>query len=167
MTARPKLQYVRSEGLMTLYRSIPCQRCGCSDGTVCGGHSNWAQHGKGKGIKASDDKVASLCHQCHMDIDQGATLSSKQRYAAWFDAHRKTLLLLSRLGTWPANIQLPGYLLNEDYENTGDTNNEQGAHGALQAVSSLRSSAFVSRGDAGGCLPKSRPKSGDLRKKTR
>ncbi len=60
MTARPKTEYIRSNKLMLRYRMLPCQNCGANDGTVCGAHSNQSKHGKGKGIKASDQYAASL-----------------------------------------------------------------------------------------------------------
>ena len=93
---RIKTEYVRSKALMELYRTIPCQHCGIDDGTVCGAHSNQAKHGKGRGIKASDDKCASLCFRCHMMIDQGRTLSKAEREQIWQDAHDKTVAELIR-----------------------------------------------------------------------
>jgi hypothetical protein len=47
--------------------------------------------GKGKGIKASDYRIAALCFSCHMDIDQGNKLTKEQRREFWETAHRKTI----------------------------------------------------------------------------
>jgi hypothetical protein len=103
----PKFAYVRSDALMRAYRAIACQHCHTEDGTVCGAHSNWAEHGKGRSIKASDVYCASLCHRCHMALDQGAVMTEEQRYAMWSDAHRSTVIELSARGLWPQDVPLP------------------------------------------------------------
>ena len=92
---------------MEAYRKIPCQHCGVDDGSVCGAHSNEAQHGKGRGIKADDSACASLCHACHMDLDQGKDLSRLERQAMWHWAHVKTVAELTRRGLWPKGIDIP------------------------------------------------------------
>ena len=94
MTAFPKTAYVRSKALMTAYRTIPCQNCGADDQTVCGAHSNASEHGKGRSIKASDDKCASLCHRCHTALDQGSEMSREERVRMWTEAHEKTMRAL-------------------------------------------------------------------------
>jgi hypothetical protein len=105
--AAPKRDYVRSPALMKGYRQIPCQNCGKDDGTVCGAHSNWAEHGKGKSIKASDDCCASLCFTCHGELDQGALMGASERYALWTNARAKTVRELVRLGLWPESVPVP------------------------------------------------------------
>lgn len=107
MTAYPKRQYVRSPALMKAYRAIPCQVCGADDGTVCGAHSNWSAHGKGKSIKADDNRCASMCFTCHSAIDQGSRLSREERITLWTEAHRKTVRLLLARGLWPMNVPVP------------------------------------------------------------
>lgn len=102
-----KTQYIRSAKLMQAYRKIPCQHCGVDDGTVCGAHSNSAEHGKGRGIKASDVYCASLCHSCHMAIDQGRSLSRSERVAIWNEAHAKTVKALVALGLWQVGVPVP------------------------------------------------------------
>lgn len=99
----PKHQYVRSKELMRNAREIPCQHCGADDGTVCGAHTNWGG-GKGRSIKASDNLIASLCFNCHAELDQGKTLSKEQRQEMWQNAHIKTVDKLVKLGLWPANV---------------------------------------------------------------
>lgn len=54
-------------------------------------HSNQLADGKGKGIKASDYRVAALCFSCHMDLDQGNKLTKDQRREFWEMAHRRTI----------------------------------------------------------------------------
>ena len=107
MTAIAKFHYVRSPKLMQAYRQIPCQHCGVADGTVVGAHSNQAEHGKGRGIKASDVFCASLCHRCHMEVDQGRTMSRTERAEVWTEAHVKTVDELVRRGLWPKDVSVP------------------------------------------------------------
>lgn len=103
----PKFTYVRSKKLLEACREIPCQHCGAQDGTVCAAHSNWAEHGKGKSIKASDIFVASLCAICHHQLDQGFLWTREQRKAIWIAAHEKTVALLNKLGLWPDEVPQP------------------------------------------------------------
>ena len=102
MTARPKFKYVRSKKLMEAYRTIPCTHCGRDDGSVAGAHSNYAEHGKGRSIKASDDKCASLCSRCHSALDQGYLMSALEKREMWTAAHLKTVEELTKRGlyTW-------------------------------------------------------------------
>ena len=102
-----KHQYVRSKKLLEACREIPCQHCGIADGTVVAAHSNALADGKGRSIKADDNKVAALCAEHHHEIDQGHTLSKAERIAMWQTAHERTVKELNRLGLWPANVPLP------------------------------------------------------------
>lgn len=102
-----KHQYVRSKKLLEACREIPCQHCGIADGTVVAAHSNALAHGKGRSIKASDQFVASLCHRCHGDIDQGSYLTKDERVAIWTAAHERTVKELNRLGLWPKGVPQP------------------------------------------------------------
>lgn len=104
---RPKHDYVRSETLMRAYRMIPCQNCFANDGTVCGAHANWGEFHKGMGVKADDNRCASLCWKCHAVIDQGMTLSETEKKLAWSIAHARTVALLCSLGLWPADVPIP------------------------------------------------------------
>lgn len=72
-------------------RESPCQECGRKDGTIVAAHSNQLRDGKGRGIKAHDYRVAALCYSCHMEIDQGKSLSKAERIEIWEEAHRKTI----------------------------------------------------------------------------
>ena len=94
----PKNQYVRSKRLLNLVASLPCQKCGFHLSQAA--HSNWAKHGKGRGIKASDEYTAALCYSCHAELDQGMCLSKEERQEMWDKAHEKTLKLLKERGLW-------------------------------------------------------------------
>ena len=84
----------RNKRLLEIARNFPCQHCGIDDGTVVAAHSNQLRDGKGKGIKASDYRIASLCFKCHLELDQGKNLSKAERLEMWEEAHRKTIGLL-------------------------------------------------------------------------
>ena len=84
----------RNKRLLEIARNFPCQHCGIDDGTVVAAHSNQLRDGKGKGIKASDFRIASLCFKCHAELDQGKNLSKQERLEMWEEAHRKTIGLL-------------------------------------------------------------------------
>lgn len=81
----------RSKKLLEIVRNSPCQICGCEDGTIVAAHSNQLRDGKGKGIKAHDYRIAALCYKCHMELDQGNTLTKQQKFYDWDEAHRKTI----------------------------------------------------------------------------
>jgi hypothetical protein len=103
----PKRQYVRSKKLMEAYRLIPCQHCGAEDHTVAGAHANWGEFGKGKSIKADDNRCASLCFRCHSELDAGKNWSREERKAIWTAAHTKTVALLCAMGLWPEGVPQP------------------------------------------------------------
>lgn len=105
--AEPKREYVRDKNLMKVYRLIACQHCGANNQTVCGAHSNWEIHGKGGHIKADDNRCASLCGECHADLDQGSKLIEEERQRKWWNAHVKTINELVRRRLWPAWVPLP------------------------------------------------------------
>lgn len=102
----PKHNYVRSKELLKNAREIPCQHCGADDGTIVAAHTNW-QGGKGRGIKADDNLIASLCYRCHSEIDQGSKLDKDQRHTIWANAHVKTVKKLMALGLWPIDVAVP------------------------------------------------------------
>ena len=86
---KPKIY--RNKKLLEAVRQMPCQHCGAQDGTVCAAHSNFSEHGKGMGQKASDACIAALCHRCHSLLDQGKDLSKAERREMWLDAHVNTI----------------------------------------------------------------------------
>ena len=81
----------RNKKLLEVVRQSPCQHCGRQDGTVVAAHSNLLRDGKGRGIKASDYRIAALCFTCHSDLDQGNKMSREERKELWEDAHRATV----------------------------------------------------------------------------
>ena len=95
-----------SNELLRNARQIACQHCGADDGTVVAAHTNW-QGGKGRGIKADDNLIASLCYRCHTEIDQGGKLNKSQRQAIWCNAHEKTVKKLLALELWPVEVPIP------------------------------------------------------------
>jgi hypothetical protein len=102
----PKHSYVRSKKLLENARQIPCQHCLADDGTVVAAHTNWGG-GKGRGIKADDNLIASLCFHCHGQLDQGTSMTKGERMAMWFNAHYLTVHILRTRGLWPDDVPLP------------------------------------------------------------
>lgn len=88
----------RNKKLLEVVRESPCQHCGVEDGTVVAAHSNFAEDGKGMGIKAHDYKIAALCFRCHMNLDQGKQLGKDERKKMWQNAHNKTIAWLFESG---------------------------------------------------------------------
>ena len=70
---RPKFFYYRSKEHLKNVRAIHCLGCGIV-GQSQAAHSNQGKHGKGKGIKASDEFTIPLCQHCHRDFDHYSTL---------------------------------------------------------------------------------------------
>jgi hypothetical protein len=81
----------RNRKLLDAARLLPCQHCGIQDGTIVAAHSNQLRDGKGRGLKALDYRIASLCFSCHSTLDQGTQLSKAERIEMWEEAHRKTI----------------------------------------------------------------------------
>ncbi|MGJ7497483.1 hypothetical protein ACSFA8_20745 [Variovorax sp. RT4R15] len=103
----PKRVAIRSKALLEACRQIPCQHTGVSDGTVCAAHSNWAEHGKGKSLKADDNRVAALSYAAHAMLDQGSRLARDERRSMWWAAHVSTVRELVKRGLWPSNVPIP------------------------------------------------------------
>jgi hypothetical protein len=104
----PKFEYIRDKRLRKMCQAMPCQICG--SGGSDWAHSNLAEHGKGKSIKASDIYVAALCWPCHSAIDQGNEYLRENRVAAWVIAHKLTLEAAIREGRWPEGVPLPDWI---------------------------------------------------------
>lgn len=81
----------RNDKLLKACRELACQHCGANNGTVVAAHSNQLRDGKGRGLKAHDYRVAALCYTCHMELDQGSSMSKAERVEMWEEAHRKTI----------------------------------------------------------------------------
>ena len=69
-------------------------------------HTNWG-HGKGRGIKADDNRIAALCLKCHYEVDQGKNLSREERQEMWEAAHKRTVEALVEQGKWPKGVPIP------------------------------------------------------------
>ena len=100
----PKFNYYRSKKHLKNVAALCCQHCG-ADGYTQAAHSNQLVHGKGRGIKASDEFTAALCLKCHYELDQGKNLSKEERIEMWESAHKRTKTELKRHGFWPSELQ--------------------------------------------------------------
>lgn len=88
----------RNQKLLEIVRQSPCQHCEIENGTIVAAHSNQLRDGKGRSIKAHDYRIAALCYKCHMELDQGKSLSRDDRREFWEEAHRKTIGWLFETG---------------------------------------------------------------------
>lgn len=101
-----KFPYFRSRKHLQNVASLACQHCGLI-GSTQASHSNEAAHGKGRGIKSSDQYAAALCAHHHHEIDQGRTLSRSERVDMWNRAHESTVRELVKAGKWPDGVEVP------------------------------------------------------------
>ena len=96
----------RNKKLLEVARLLPCQICGIEDGTVVAAHSNQLRDGKGRGLKSSDFRIASLCFRCHAEADTSSTLTKVARIEMWEQAHRATIGELFERGLVVVNSKL-------------------------------------------------------------
>jgi ribosomal protein S27AE len=101
----PKFKYFRSKKHLKNVASLACQHCGL-EGSTQAAHSNRLIHGKGRGVKASDEYTAALCIRCHFILDQGLKLTKEERIDMWEKAHRKTIERLIELDLWPDEVKI-------------------------------------------------------------
>lgn len=101
-----KFNYFRSKKHLKNVALLPCQHC-LAEGQTQAAHSNQLIHGKGRGIKASDEYTAALCVTCHQNLDSGSTMTKAERQQMWFDAHYLTVHILNLRGLWPIDVPLP------------------------------------------------------------
>ncbi|WP_033134631.1 DUF968 domain-containing protein [Acinetobacter sp. MN12] len=86
---------MRDAKRLAAIRKLPCIRCGLPAPSQAA-HSNFGEHGKGKGIKADDRYTIPLCHSCHSDFDQYKTMGreeSKEWFAKMLEKTERTLNL--------------------------------------------------------------------------
>lgn len=103
----PKREYVRSRVLLDNVRLLErCNFCFRIRG-VMACHSNWAIHGKGKSVKADDNRIAAGCDECHRELDQGNTYTEAEKQRAWWVAHKLTVCQLLAARLWPADVPVP------------------------------------------------------------
>lgn len=100
---RAKFPYYRSQKHLRNVAALDCQSCG-RGGPSQAAHSNRAEHGKGRSIKASDIYTAALCPRCHDTVDNSYTLTREQREAIWHAAWRNTRSILVGNGQWPEGV---------------------------------------------------------------
>ena len=96
----------RNKKLLEIARLLQCQHCGIEDGTVVAAHSNQLRDGKGRGLKSSDFRIASLCFRCHAEADTSSTLTKVARIEMWEQAHRATIGELFEQGLVVVNSKL-------------------------------------------------------------
>ena len=75
-------------------RKLPCVRCGQSPSQAA--HSNSSKHGKGRGIKASDEFTVPLCHSCHFQFDTfqlGNRAESEKMFDQWLVRVNRMLVM--------------------------------------------------------------------------
>ncbi|KXO82668.1 hypothetical protein AYL20_01340 [Acinetobacter venetianus] len=73
-------------------RKLPCVRCGQSPSQAA--HSNSSKHGKGRGIKASDEFTVPLCYLCHSAFDAfklGTRQESEALFEQWLEKTERML----------------------------------------------------------------------------
>lgn len=102
----------RSRALLNLAYELEC--CIRMPGICEGGrgepcHANWAEWGKGAGMKAHDFAFASGCRACHRELDQGkggSSISKFARYHYWMKGHVETMRQLWERGLIAVVAQL-------------------------------------------------------------
>lgn len=67
--ALEKFEYWRSQKHLNLIRSMPCCSCQYQPRSQAA-HSNSGKHGKGLGIKSSDEFTIPMCIYCHASFDR-------------------------------------------------------------------------------------------------
>lgn len=72
----------RNPKRLAAIRKLPCIRCGNPNSQAA--HSNSSRDGKGRGIKADDNKTVCLCHSCHSRFDT-FQLGNRAESEAMFD----------------------------------------------------------------------------------
>ena len=75
---------MRDAKRLAAVRLLPCVKCGQSPSQAA--HSNSSRDGKGRGIKADDNKTVCLCHSCHFQFDTfqlGNRAESEVMFEKW------------------------------------------------------------------------------------
>ncbi|WP_227555196.1 hypothetical protein [Acinetobacter junii] len=83
---------MRSTKRLNEIRKLPCIRCGQSPSQAA--HSNSSKHGKGRGIKASDEFTVALCFRCHHLFDTfqlGTRQESEALFEQWLEKTERLL----------------------------------------------------------------------------
>lgn len=88
---------MRDAKRLAAVRLLPCIRCGNPDSQAA--HSNSVKHGKGRGIKASDEFTVPLCHSCHFRFDTfqlGTRAESEVMFNHWWEKVNRMLVMEDR-----------------------------------------------------------------------
>lgn len=83
---------MRDAKRLAAIRKLPCVRCGYPHSQAA--HSNSGKHGKGRGIKASDEFTVPLCAICHGLFDQfnlGTRQESEAMFERWLEKTERML----------------------------------------------------------------------------
>lgn len=86
---------MRNHKRLAELRKLPCVRCGNPNSQAA--HSNSAKHGKGRGIKSSDQFTIPLCAICHAAFDRfelGSRAESEAMFEKWLV---KTELMMNQV----------------------------------------------------------------------
>lgn len=87
---------MRSTKRLNEIRKLPCIKCG--GGPSQAAHSNSSKHGKGRGIKASDEFTVPLCYKCHSAFDKfelGTRQESEAMFEQWLEKTERMLNLVN------------------------------------------------------------------------
>jgi hypothetical protein len=87
---------MRDRNRLEAIRKLPCIKCGQSPSQAA--HSNSSKHGKGRGIKASDEFTVPLCYKCHSAFDK-FELGTRQESEALFDGWLEKTNLMLKIDT--------------------------------------------------------------------
>ena len=85
---------MRNPKRLAAIRKLPCIRCGNPNSQAA--HSNSAKHGKGRGIKASDQFTVPLCFKCHAAFDRfelGNRAESEAMFEKWLMKVNRMLVM--------------------------------------------------------------------------
>lgn len=73
----------RDNDRLKAIRKMICCECGRAAPSQAA-HSNFSIHGKGRGIKASDEYVIPLCHKHHHQFDTYSMGMNREQSIEWF-----------------------------------------------------------------------------------
>ena len=107
MTNHSKIPYYRDPNLLKLAQGEPCllnisSMCRGEEGsTTISAHSNFGIHGKGKGIKSSDCYSIFSCVYCHSHLDQGMSMTLREKEKAFDQAFVRQVKEWERIANSP------------------------------------------------------------------
>lgn len=101
----------RNRDLLDCAYQFPCMlRLPCCTGGDSGepAHSNQPRHGKGGAMKAHDCYHVPACRACHVELDQGRTMTRDEKREAWEQAFWRYLPMLWEQGALNVTIRRLG-----------------------------------------------------------